>query len=171
MTKKLNKALDSTLPSDLKQIQKVVIATIKPNDEEMLKLIKDVIQRINEFRIIDSRNQIICFIVNAEADEKKSCEDALNFVENTLREFAPKLKITMSIGGPLSFFDSIKNQTTKSRFVGRCYDTVRVLLNYCHFGQALITKDVYEKAGRDVSSMTFTDMHIASDLTLQVLSV
>lgn len=171
MTKKLNKALDSTHPSDLKQIQKVVIATIKPNDEEMLKLIKDVIQRINEFRIIDSRNQIICFIVNAEADEKKSCEDALNFVENTLREFAPKLKITMSIGGPLSFFDSIKNQTTKSRFVGRCYDTVRVLLNYCHFGQALIAKDVYDKAGRDVSSMTFTDMQIASDLNLQVLSV
>ena len=170
MTKRLNKALNDSISPNLKAIQKVVISMIKVenNNKNVLQEIKNMIKNNKDFLVIDSRNHTVRFIVNAEADEAKACNLALAFVENDLIGLRQTIKVSMAFGGPLSFFDSVKNQTTKSRCVGSCYDCAMMMLNYAEFGVPMITKDIYEKAGRDISSMNFVEKKVASDIMVMV---
>lgn len=168
MIKRLNKALNIYLPNNLKVIQKVVISMVYADSTNLLSQIKNLILSFNQFIIVDSRNHVVAFIINAESDEKVACEFALNFVNNELALFLNSIKLAMTVGGPLSFFDSMKNQTTKSRCVGSCYDSAKLLLNDADFGVPLITKDVYQKAGVDISSFDFVEKEIADDITVTV---
>lgn len=174
MTKKLNKALDDSIPPSLKLVQKAVISMITADNQiidgkNVLVEIKEMIKGIQDLLIIDSRNHTVRFIINAEIDEAKACNLALSIVEDVILRFVPYVKISMAFGGPLSFFDSVKNQTTKSRCVGNCYDCAMMMLNFAENGSPMITKEIYEKAGRDTSSMNFVDKKIASDITVTVI--
>lgn len=174
MTKRLNRALDDSIPPSLKIVQKAVVVMITTenlinNGANVLIEIKEIIKEIKDFLIIDSRNHTIRFIINAEIDEAKACNSALSFVENNILRFIPIIKVSMAFGGPLSFFDSVKNQTTKSRCVGVSYDCAMMMLNLAETGSPMITKDIYEKAMRDTSSMNFVEKKIAFDMTIMVM--
>ncbi|OHS99318.1 hypothetical protein TRFO_34255 [Tritrichomonas foetus] len=136
------------------------------DNKEIFKVLKNIIISDNDFMIIDTRNYIISFSINA-TDPTLACKKSLEFVES-IHDFLPKINVAISIGGPLYFFDSMKNQTTKSRCVGPCYDTVKMMLASSETGKPLITKQIYETAGEEIEKIHFEQLKIASDISVDV---
>ena len=184
MAKKLSKALDNNISTDLTTINLSVILMIASQNHSTLINIKNLLSNKKEngkdeeneitsssstrgntllknLVVVDTRNFIISSLIIAHDDPKSSCRNTLNIIDMIKETIGSiqELKIVLTFGGPISFFDSIKNQTTKSRFIGQCYEIAKMLMNIAEEGKPLITKEFCDNLD-DAESMTFEEKEI-----------
>ena len=182
-TQKLIKAINSFPQFDFKNLENIFLCMISAKNDELLNHIREQMINRKDFVLIDSRNHILCFSTNSISSKQASsslydniphnismsAKKMLSLIDTIYHSnFIKDIKIVVTFGETLFFFDSVKNQATKSRCVGKCYDSAKILLNYSEYGQPLMTKEIYSYSGENIEAFHFEDKHIGSDMNVSI---
>lgn len=119
-------------------IEKCILLLFKINDPKIMKVISLKSDHFESLKIIDSRYDEIIMISPVFENINPEFLDFLN----TLRDELPEIKGLVIVGGPLMFFDAVKNALTKPRFVGEIYENAKIVLSQIKLGEVLIDKEL-----------------------------
>lgn len=128
-----------------KPFEKAILIGFQSSDTQKLIKIWEKAEKHEFIYVSDARYETL--ILMAGIDNESGPVIANQIKECLLNCDLDGVRYAITVGGPIRFFVSSKNQTTKSRCISPAYDTLKLLINRTTTDTPMITREFYELLG------------------------